>query len=78
MTSRDEHNAVWMATLNTCRTVLTTRDNKKDDSYITKSILTKISAAGGMQKGTNGDESDNRLRTDIQRQSKITGTNIPL
>ena len=57
---------------------MTTKDNKKDDSYIAKSILTKISAAGGMQKGTNGDESDNRLRTDIQRQSKITGTNIPL
>ena len=56
---------------------MTTKDNKKDDSYIAK-LLLQISAAGGMQKGTNGDESDNRLRTDIQRQSKITGTNIPL
>ena len=66
VTSRDEHNAVWMAILNTSRTVLTTKDNKKDDSYIAKLIL-QISAAGGMQKGTNGDKSDNRLRTDIQR-----------
>ena len=59
VTSRVEHNAVWMATLNTSRTVLTTKDNKKDDSYIVKLLLTiQISAAGGMQKGTNGDESD--------------------
>ena len=33
MTSRDEHSAVWLATLNTSRIVLTTKDNKKDDSY---------------------------------------------
>ena len=62
MTSRDEHNAVWLATLNTSRTVLTTKDNKNDDSYIAR-LLLQISAAGGMQRGTNGDESDNRLRS---------------
>ena len=27
MTSRDEHDAVWLATLNTSRTVLTTKDS---------------------------------------------------
>ena len=47
---------LWLATLNTSRTVLTTKDNKKDDSY--RCRLLQISAAGGMQKGTNGDESD--------------------
>ena len=47
---------MWLATLNTSRTVLTTKDNKNDDSYIAR-LLLQISAAGGMQKGTNGDES---------------------
>ena len=50
VTSRDERNAVWMATLNTCRTVLTTRDNKKDDSYIAKSILTTDFSCGWYAK----------------------------
>ena len=45
MTSRDEHDAVWLATLNT-------------------SIDNKRLSCGGMQKGTNGDESDERLRTE--------------
>ena len=56
---------------------MTTKDNKNDDSYIAR-LLLQISAAGVMQKGTNGDESDERLRTDIRKQLQITGTNIPL
>ena len=50
VTSRDEHNAVWMATLNTSRTVLTTKDNKKDDSYIAKLLLTMDFSCGWYAK----------------------------
>ena len=61
MTSRDEHDEVWLATLNTSRTVLTTKDNKK---MTRTQIATADFRCGGMQKGTNGDESDERLRTE--------------
>ena len=57
MTSRDERDAVWLAALNTSRTVLTTKDNKK---MTRTQIATADSSCGGMQKGTNGDESDLR------------------
>ena len=40
---------------------MTTKDNKKDDSY--PDCYSDFSC-GGMQKGTNGDESDERLRTE--------------
>ena len=46
---------MWMAILNTSRTVLTTKDNKKDDSYIAKLLLTiRISAAGGIPERPRG------------------------
>ena len=61
MTSRDEHDAVWLATLNTSRTVLTTKTIKK---MTRTQIATADFSCGGMQKGTNGDESDERLRTE--------------
>ena len=43
---------------------MTTKDNKNDDSYIAR-LLLQISAAGGMRKGTDGDD---RPRTDRCRQ----------
>ena len=61
MTSRDEHGAVWLATLNTSRIVLTTKTIKK---MTRTQIATADFSCGGMQKGTNGDESDERLRTE--------------
>ena len=61
MTSRDERDAVWLAALNTSRTVLTTKTIKK---MTRTQIATADFSYGVMQKGTNGDESDERLRTE--------------